>query len=316
MNTAPRLTQQIIVIAGATGVGKTAAAVALAKRLGSEIVNADSMQVYRYLSIGTAKPTAQELDGVPCYLIDHVDPDYQYNMGDFLTDAIPIVERLLGAGKCPIVCGGTGLYLKGLLHGVFETFTRDEAVRAELRRRRDTEGAPALHAELQRVDPVAAARIKPNDGVRIERALEVWYATGKRISDLQEQGGASPTRPARYFVLSRPREEICARIDARVDAMMKGGLLDEVREYLRLGYGRGNPAVRALGYDEMIDFLEGKCTLETAVEAMKLKSRRYAKRQMTWFRGVPYAEWIDVTAEDTAVTVAEKLLRELEKKNP
>ncbi|NLD62239.1 tRNA (adenosine(37)-N6)-dimethylallyltransferase MiaA [Candidatus Sumerlaeota bacterium] len=306
------LTPRVVVIAGPTGVGKTAVAVELARLLGSEIINADSMQVYRHLSIGTAKPSADELGGVVCHLTDHVDPDHQYNLGDFMAEACPLVEGLLERGKCPVVSGGTGLYLKGLLHGVFEDFSRDAGVRAELERRVESEGLSALYDELRQVDPVAAGRIMAGDRVRVVRALEVWHATGRRISDLQQQAGGEPQYPTRYFVLNRSREDLYARINARVEVMLERGLLDEVREYLALGYGRENPAIRALGYSEMIDYLHGDLDLATAVEAMKTKSRQYCKRQLTWFRSVRYAKWVELGHDGSALNTARELVGRLE----
>ena len=295
----------VIVIAGPTGVGKTAVTVELAKRLKTEILNCDSMQVYQHLSVGTAKPTLHELDGVICHLIDHVSPEHQYNLGDFLSEAEPLMARLRESGKCPIVSGGTGMYIKGLLHGVFEDFARDPKVRSLLEDRATED----LFTELQAADLCSAEKIAPQDRVRIIRALEVWHATGKRISDMQTHAAMPPRWPVRYFVLNRPREVLRRRIDLRVDMMMREGLLDEVRAYLNAGYSRDNPAVRALGYGELIDYLQGRITLESALDSMKTKSRQYAKRQLTWFRAVPYAEWLEIDETDTVSDVVERLLK-------
>lgn len=293
----------LVVVCGPTAVGKTAVAVELARRLDTEVISADSMQVYRHLSIGTAKPTADELAGVPYHLVDCVDPDYQFNLGDFVEAATGHVDRLLTQGRTPIVCGGTGLYIRGLLHGVFEGPTRDMDVRRVLAGRAEREGLAVLHADLARVDPQAAARIPPADRQRILRALEVWHVTGCRISELQTQTTDTQRWPARTFVLTLPREQMYQRINERVTAMAARGLADEVRRYLAAGFTRTNPALRALGYMELIEHVEGVRSFESALQEMARKSRKYAKRQLTWFRAVRDAEWIDVegrTAEEVA----------------
>lgn len=297
----------LIVICGPTAVGKTAVAVEVAGQLGTEVISADSMQVYRHLSVGTAKPTSEELRGVPCKMVDIVDPDYQFNLGDFVEAATGHVERLLTEGRVPVVCGGTGLYIRGLLHGVFDGPTRDMETRRTLAERAERDGLPALHEELARVDPAAAARIPKADRQRILRALEVWHVTGRRISDLQTQGTDAQRWPARTFVLALPRELLYQRINDRVALMVERGLLDEVRRYLDAGFQRTNPAVRALGYAELIEHLEGSRTLESALEAMAHKSRNYAKRQLTWFRGVREAEWVDVSGK-TAAEIARHII--------
>jgi len=294
--------QPIIVIAGPTATGKTAVAVELAHKLNTEIISSDSMQVYRHLTIGTAKPTPEELRGVVCHLVDHVPPDRQYSLGDFVEEADALITAIRGKGRVPVVYGGTGMYLKGLLHGIFGGVTRDEAVRAELAREADERGLDAMHAELMRSDP-AATHIMPNDRQRILRALEVLRVTGVPITALQTQHNGPARHANRMFVLRLPREELNARIDARVDAMVAHGLLDEVRAYLAEGHSRANPAVRALGYGELIAHVEGELPLEEALDAMKRKTRQYSKRQMTWFRSVRGAVWVDVSgrsAEDVA----------------
>ena len=293
-------------IAGPTATGKTAVAVEIARMVGGEIISADSMQVYRRLSIGTAKPTADELGGIICHLVDHVAPERQYNLGDFVAEADALVTTIRGRGKVPVVCGGTGMYLKGLLHGIFGGVTRDEALRAELGREADERGLESMHTELIRADP-AATHIMPNDRQRILRALEVLRVTGVPITALQKQHKGPARHTHRMFVLTMPRAELNARIDARVDAMVGRGLLDEVCAYLAEGHSRENPAVRALGYSELIAHVEGAVSLDEALEAMKRKTRQYAKRQMTWFRSVKEAEWMDVSGR-TAGETAELIL--------
>ena len=287
-------TPEIVVIAGPTAVGKTATAVELARMLGTEIISADSMQVYRHLSIGTAKPTQAELKGVVCNLVDCVEPDHQYNLGEFVADADAHIARLRARGRPPLVCGGTGMYLRGLLYGVFEARSRDDAVRARLAARLQAEGLAQLYSELVQADP-AAAHIRPNDAQRIIRALEVIEVTGRRITELQTQHAGEPRLRARIFVLTLPREELTRRIADRADRMVAEGLLDEVRAYLAAGFARSNPAVKALGYAEMIEHVEGRLSLADAIEAMKTKTRQFSKRQMTWFRSLHEATMIDVS---------------------
>ena len=293
----PNKNRSVIVIAGPTAVGKTAIAVELAKRCGGEIISADSMQVYRHLSIGTAKPAASELKGVAYHLIDCVDPDHQFNLGDYVAAASPLVEVLLSAQRFPIVCGGTGLYIKGLLHGIFEGDTRNMNVRETLKARASQEGLQVLYQELEKIDPEAASRIMENDAIRIIRALEVWHVTGKPISTLQQQHTQPPRWPTQYFILTMSSDKLNERIAERVHAMVEQGLVEEIENYLRKNFSLENPALRALGYRELIEFIVGKRSFESALEAMIQRSRQYAKRQRTWFRSVKDATVIDLTGK-------------------
>lgn len=298
-----------IVITGPTAVGKTATAIELAKRLGTEVISADSMQVYKFLTIGTAKPTPEELQGVPYHLIDFVDPNYQYNLGDFVAQASEQVERLRRDGKLPIVCGGTCMYIKGLLHGIFDVPSRSKEIRDALSKRCEVEGLASLYEELRNIDP-EAIHIQPNDRQRILRALEVYYVTGVPISRLQSQFRSQPRYFAPIFILFLERAMLYERINRRVDKMLINGLIDEVRAYLSAGYSQENPAFRALGYSEIAAYLEGKITLETAVEKMKKKTRHFAKRQLTWFRAMKNAIWINVENASPS-QIADGILRQL-----
>lgn len=280
------------VIAGATASGKTAVAVELARQTGGEIISADSMQVYRHLSIGTAKPDPAELHGLPYHLIDHVEPDTQYNAGRFVDEANACIVAIKQRGRQPILCGGTGLYIRGLLYGLYEGGEPDLEIRRKLENRIDTEGLPALHAELTAADPTSAAIYGINDRQRITRALEVFYTTGIPLSAYHSQDLLKPLIPHHLYVLQWPRPVLYNRIDHRVDLMMQRGLLDEVSQYLKMGYTRDNAAIKALGYRELIAVLEGNLDLAHALDEMKKKSRNYAKRQETWFRGMPCSEWI------------------------
>lgn len=300
---------ELIVITGPTASGKTAAAVELALQLNTEVISADSMQVYRHLRIGTAKPDAEELRGVPYHLIDCVEPEYQYNAGDFVEDAERIIARLASEQKIPIVCGGTGMYIRSLVHGIFREPSRNPAVRMELEQVANERGLDVLYRRLMEVDP-EATHIMPNDRKRIIRALEVFQVTGQPITSLQSQSHSPPRYRAAQFVLSLPRTELYDRINARVDRMVEQGIVAEVRAYLAAGRSRANPAIRALGYEELIAHLDGQTDLPAALEMMKMKSRNYAKRQLTWFRSMHETATLDVSqmrAPEVAAEIKKRL---------
>jgi len=284
------------ILAGPTGVGKTALAIKLAREWNMEIISADSMQVYRQLSIGTAKPTQEECGGIPYRLINCADIDEHYDLARFIREADECIARVVREGKRPLVVGGTGLYIKGLLEGIFEADSRSDEVREELRRRMKKEGLAPLYEELQRIDSEAAARIKPRDHQRILRALEVFLTTGIPISQLQKKSRNSrPRYPHTLLVLTRNREELYDRIEARVDEMFSVGLMEEVKGILDAGYSPDLHPLKALGYREMIRALREEWTQERAREEMKKVTRRYAKRQLTWFRGMTQAHWLNIT---------------------
>lgn len=273
----------ILCVAGPTASGKTAVAIELARRLGGEIVSADARQVYRHLDIGTAKPTDRERSLAPHHLIDYVDPREEYNAGRFVRDAEAAVAAIRGRGNLPIVAGGTGLYFRALTRGLDVTVGRDDAVREELQGRIEEEGSAALHEELSRIDPPSAAAIHPNDPVRIVRALEIHRVTGRTRSSFH-RAGAPPRHESRMAVLDMPREMLYERIDLRFDLMMEGGFLGEVHRLLGMGYEPALPAFRSPGYRELFAHLRGTFSLEEAVRRAKREHRRYAKRQITWFR--------------------------------
>jgi tRNA dimethylallyltransferase len=300
---------ELIIITGPTAVGKTDVAVRVARQLDTEIISADSMQVYTHLSIGTAKPRPEELAGVRYHLVDYVPPDEQYNLGRFLRDAEPIIADLAIRGKTPVVCGGTGLYLRGLLHGVFEDGAADPSLRRKLDERLEREGLASLYEMMMRLDP-AATHIMPNDRQRILRALEVMDSTGQPITTLQTHKTSAPRYRAAIFQLHRPRQELYDRINSRVDAMVQLGLLDEVRAYFAAGYSADNPAINALGYSEIIRHLHGELTLPVALNAMKQKSRNYAKRQLTWFRSMKDARTVELS-ELSYDAALQEILRQL-----
>jgi tRNA dimethylallyltransferase len=282
---------RILVIAGPTASGKTALAVALARRLGGEIVNADSQQVYRGLDVGTAKPTAAERAAVPHHLVDVVAPGEGMDAARFAALADAAIAGIAARGRLPVVAGGTGLYLRAVLHGVVQAPGRDPALRARLEEEALRLGRAALHARLREVDAEAAARIRPNDLVRIVRALEI-AAGGRRPSDLH---AAHAFREDRYeatiLALDPPRPELHARIDARVREMFRGGILDEARALLAR-FGGAPPARLPIGYAEATACVRGELAEEEAILRVQVAHRRYARRQIMWLRKERGVEWV------------------------
>ena len=284
---------KILVITGPTASGKTALAVELAKRHNGEVVSADSMQIYRRMDIGTAKPTETEKQGVPHHMLDVAEPEEDFSVAWYVEMAAACVEDVFSRGKLPILAGGTGLYIASLLSGrTFAAFDGSSPIRGELEERYAREGGQALLNELAGVDPETAARLHPNDGKRIVRALEVWLTTGKTITRHNEETRALPPR---YDALTltldfERREDMWDRIDRRVDRMMADGLEAEVRALLDSGVSRRCTAMQAIGYKELVPAVSGELTAAEAAAQIKLRSRQYAKRQRTWFRRNPEAK--------------------------
>ena len=304
----------ILVICGPTASGKTALAAELALRFGGEVVSADSMQVYRRMDIGTAKPTAEEMRGVPHHMIDVADPEENYSVARYVAEAVPVVDGILARGKLPIVAGGTGLYIDSLVAGRrFAPFEPDSGLRERLREQVRAEGLPALYARLQTLDPEAAGRIHPNDEKRIVRALEVCLSTGKTLSQHDAETRALPRRYTPLTVALRfgERPWMWERIDQRVDEMMARGLEREVRDLLASGVPRDCTAMQAIGYKEIaVAILEGR-RLSDGAEEVKLRSRQYAKRQLTWFRrnrDAHWFEWEKIPNFSAAVAFSTKLV--------
>ena len=286
---------KIVMICGPTATGKTKLGVALAKALNGEVVSADSMQIYQGMVIGTAAPTPEETEGIPHHMIGLVPPTENYSVARYVADATACVDDILSRGKVPIVVGGTGLYLDALRKGrSFSAFVPERGWREKLQARAKEEGLPALHAELQRIDPEAAARLHPNDEKRIIRALEVFLETGETITEHNKLTKDLPPRyDAAVIALTyADRADLYRRIDARVDEMMKGGLAGEVRALLDAGVPRTCTAMQAIGYKELADAVTEGGDLTGAAEEIKLRSRQYAKRQLTWFRRDESAHWI------------------------
>ena len=291
---------RIIVICGPTASGKTALSVALAKRLGGEVVSADSMQIYRRMDIGTAKPTAEEMQGVPHHMLDVADPGEQYSVSRYAEEAGSCVEKILAGGRVPIVCGGTGLYIDGLIRGAgYQPCGADSGLRDALEREWEQNGPERMLEQLRAADPDSAARLHLNDKRRILRALEVFRATGETITAHNLRTQMTPPRfeAVMLGLTAEPRSLLYDRIDRRVDEMLEQGLLREVRALLDEGLLRGT-AAQAIGYKELTDYFRGQATLEQAAELIRRKSRNYAKRQLTWFRRDGRIHWI-VRKEDS-----------------
>lgn len=286
---------KIVCVVGPTACGKTTLGVLLAKKYGGEVVSADSMQIYKGMAIGTAAPTRAEMDGVPHHMIAVADPAEQWSAARYAQEAVPIIDGILARGKLPILVGGTGLWIDAVVKGHgFAAGCAGGAVRRELEARLAAEGLGPLLAELRQVDPAAAERIHPADGKRILRALEVYRETGKTITAHNEETKALPPRygPVWIGLQFADREDMKALIDQRVDRMAEAGLLEEVRALVARGLPRKATALQAIGYKEFLGVLEGTSTEAEALAEVKLRSRQYAKRQLTWLRRNPDIHWI------------------------
>ncbi len=289
---------ELVCLVGPTASGKTALALDLAVRLDAEIVSADSRLVYRGLDVGTAKPTPAERARVRHHALDLADPGEAFDVARYVDAARAAVDDVRARGKAVVVVGGTGLYVRALLHGLCPAPPRAPRLRAVLHAWAEREGVPALHRRLRLLDPAAAARVHANDAVRIVRAVEVALLSGRRLSDWQRTHGFQPSPfDALVIGLTVPTAALDARIATRVDAMLAAGWLEEVRSLVARGYGAGAPAWRTLGYAAMRDVVEGRTELAVARAGTVLATRRYAKRQRTWFRGEPDVVWRDPDAE-------------------
>ncbi len=283
---------QVICVVGPTASGKTALGVWLAQQYNGEVVSFDSMQIYRGMDIGTAKPTEAEMEGIPHHMIDVVEPEEDFSVQTYRTMATPIVEDILKRGKRPILVGGTGLYLDALLRG-HDFAVRSTGWRETLTARFEAEGIDPLWQELEQVDPEAAGRLSPNDTKRVIRALEVWHETGKTITQHNLETKAIPDRftALKLGLNFEHRADLWARIDRRVDLMAEQGLAEEVRRLLERGISPDCTAMQAIGYKELARAVRGEAELQPALEEVKLRSRQYAKRQLTWFRRDPDTKW-------------------------
>lgn len=302
----------LIILTGPTAAGKTALSIKLAKQINGAIISADSMQVYRHMDIGSAKVTPEEMDGVPHYLIDVLEPTEEFSVHTFKQMAETALQEIYARNMIPIVVGGTGFYIQALLYDIQFTETdTDTACRSELEKLAEEKGADWIHGQLKAVDPEAADQIHANNIKRVIRALEYFHQTGQKISEhnAQERQRSSPYNYV-YFVLNRDRADLYRRIDLRVDKMLKAGLLDEVKALKEMGYTRDMVAMKGLGYKEILDCYSGEITLDEAIYRVKRDSRHFAKRQLTWFRRERDVTWVELD-QRTEDEVLEELINAL-----
>jgi len=307
----------LIILTGPTSVGKTALSIQLAKTVDGEIISADSMQVYRYMDIGTAKITPEEMQGIPHYLIDALTPDEEFNVVKFQQYAKKYIEDIQSRGKIPILVGGTGFYIQAVLYDI--DFTENDinpSYRQELEQTAKEKGAEYLHALLTQVDPKSAGAIHPNNIKRVIRALEYHKLTGEKISDhnTEQRKKNSPYQYC-YFVLNKNRAKLYEGINLRVDQMMQNGLLEEVKALAERGYTKDMVSMQGLGYKELLAFLEGEGTLEGAVDLIKKETRHYAKRQITWFKRENEIIWINKDDFRNDMEILSHMLKFLKEKN-
>lgn len=307
---------KLIAIVGPTAVGKTAVAIELAKHIGGEIVSADSMLIYKGMDIGTAKPTEKERQGIPHHLIDIVEPWESFSVAEYQALAEKAIAGVAARGKWPILAGGTGLYVQSVIdpYDFTEIVTQPE-FRQEMNLRVEREGSIALHRELAAVDPIAAAKIHPNDPRRIIRALEVFHFTGRPISSYWELHKKLPPKyDLLYIGLTMERSALYRRVERRVDQMIAQGLVEEVKSLLDAGVAPGSTAMQGLGYKEIVQYLQGQVDLETAVYILKRDTRHFAKRQLTWFRRDRRINWLEVAENSPVSEIMAKIVNLMQEK--
>ena len=284
---------KVIVICGPTASGKTALSIELAKKIDGEIISCDSMQIYKDMNIGTAKPSKEEMQGIPHHLIDCVEPNQRYSVAEYKKDAESAIEQILAKGKTPIVVGGTGLYVDSLIYGIeYQDIKLDEKYRQELEERASKEGLEKLYEEAKEIDPQAMEKISVNDKKRIIRVLEIYKATGKNKTEQEIESRKNGVKyDYKVFAINLEREILYERINKRVDNMIEQGLIQEVEQIL-IQYKEFPTAMQGLGYKEVVEYLQGITTKEEMIEKLKMETRRYAKRQITWFKKNKQTIWI------------------------
>ena len=303
---------RLFCLLGPTAVGKTEIAIQLAQHLNAEIVSVDSRQIYRQMDIGTAKPTPEERQTAPHHLIDCVDISQSFSVADYQSLADAAITDIQNRGKQVLLVGGAGLYFRAIVDGLFEGPGADPLLRERFEQEVAQHGVDVLHERLRACDPEAADRIHPNNVVRVIRALEVYELTGTPMSEHQQQWHQGDQRyPFIAFCLTMPRALLYQRIEQRVDVMLANGLIAEVESLLAVGYARDTVALRSFGYKELIAYLDGKCTYLEAVEQLKQNTRRFAKRQLTWFRKDTRIEWIDRNSTPDIVTHLLEKIRDM-----
>ncbi len=302
---------KIVVICGPTGIGKTQAAIEIAEVFGGEIIGADSMQIYRHMDIGTAKPTAAERTRVCHHLIDIVDPDAPFDAVRYAQLATDCILQLHHRGVTAFVVGGTGLYIKALLHGLFQSDPVDAEIRNRLIQQAAQNGSAALHDRLKRVDPDTAARLHPNDSYRIIRALETIEASGKSIAEFQrEHGFADAPFHTLKIGLQIERQKLYRQIDRRVEIMIAAGFVDEVKKLLAMGYSADLKSMQSIGYRHIVDFIEGRLPWDECIRTLKRDHRRYAKRQLTWFGADDQIIWKAPDQTEQLIELVEAFLKQ------
>lgn len=287
----------LIVIAGPTACGKTNLSIQLAKKIDAEIISADSMQVYKYMDIGTAKPTKEEMENIPHYLIDEIEPDEEFNVAIFQEKAKKYLEMIYNKNKIPILVGGTGFYIQALVYDInFMETNSDYEYRSYLEKLAKEKGNQYIHEILKKVDPVSALKIHPNNVKRVIRALEYYKQTNKPISQHNEEEKNKKVSPynTAFFCLNMKRETLYKRIEQRVDKMIEAGLIEEVQALLKKGYSPDLVSMQGLGYKEIVPYLQGKISLEEAIYILKRDTRHFAKRQLTWFKRQENPYWINI----------------------
>lgn len=302
----------VLAIVGPTASGKTTLSILLAEKLRGEIISADSRQIYKFLNIGTAKPTPEDLYQVHHHFLDILDPDQEYNAAEYGQQARKRIEELLKEGIQPIIVGGSGLYVRAIIDGFFRGPGKDSEIREQLEKEARKFGAEMLFEKLKRIDPVSAAKMDASKVRRVIRALEVYYTTGKPISDLHSNQETKAPFEVLQYALEWERKILYDRINHRIDEMMEKGLVEEVRELNTRGYLSGMNALNTVGYKETFDFIEGKLTKEEMVRLIKQNSRRFAKRQLTWFRADKRIRWISVNERTNWNEIAEIIQKEFQ----
>ncbi len=307
MNNLPK----VIVIIGPTCSGKTDLAISLGGKIPSEIISADSRQVYKYLTIGTAKPTEKELQKVKHHFVDFLNPDENYNVSKFEKDVLKQIGQIIDNKRTPIIVGGSGLYIRAIVDGIFDVVDTDEKYRMELMNYRKKFGNEFLYEELKKVDPESAKNLIPQNWKRIIRALEVYKLAGKPIWKLQQEYKRETNLQFFQYGLNWERKILYKNIELRVDKMIKSGLVDEVKKILKLGYSKDINALNTVGYKEIIEYVEGKTTLERAIELIKRNTRRYAKRQFTWFGKDKRIKWFNINKKNDLKKIAESIAADI-----
>ena len=303
----------LIILTGPTAVGKTDLSIKLSKELNAEIISADSMQIYKYMDVGSAKVTKEEMDGVCHYLIDEVTPDYSFSVSEFQERANNYIKEITDKGKNVLVTGGTGLYLNSLIYNMdFAKSDANEELREQLRLELEENGIDYMHNKLRELDSDAADRIHKNNTKRVIRALEVALS-GKKMNDFSNDLKINEKYKPIIFVLNREREHLYKRIDKRVDIMMENGLIEEVKNLLNMGYTKDMISMQGIGYKEIIKYLEGEYELDEAIEIIKRDSRRYAKRQLTWFRRYDDAKWFNLDEYNDSEILKQDIISYIEK---